>query len=344
MEPGTGEAALLTAPEATRPGRGFAVAAALATFGVSAAIGCLAVRRWRRALFWLLTDWAWIAVYVVATVTGHPRLFWGGLLAFVGWRVPAAIDAYRVVARARAEVTWPTLVKTWLVLTVGAIVMAAGVMRPFFAEAFQMPSKSMFPTLIVGDHIMVDKLRHSVRRGDVVVFKWPPDPNIDYVKRVVGLPGDVLEIAHGRLSINGAVLPRERFQEDCPKGPDGYTAFEDAVPCILWHETLDGRTYDIGTETVLGEGRDFVAQVVPAGAVFVLGDNRDNSSDSRMWGYVPLANVKGVVRFVWWSSSGPQRGGTCGGSGSIRWCADGRAGREDWRGSDDDGMICLWVV
>ena len=298
-----------------RPRRGFAFAAALATFWVSAAIGCVAVRRWRRALFWLLTDWAWMGVYVVAAVTGHPRLWWGGLFGFIAWRVPAAVDAYRVVARARAraEVTWPTLIKAWVVLTVGAIVMAAGVIRPYFAEAFLIPSKSMFPNLILGDHLMVDKLRHSVRRGDVVVFKWPPDPNVDYVKRVVGLPGDVVEIAQGRLSINGAPLLRERYQDDCPKGPDGFTAFEDATPCVLWHETLDGRTYDIGTETVLGEGRDFAAQVVPAGAVFVLGDNRDNSSDSRLWGYVPLANVKGVVRFVWWSSSGR------GMRGDVRW-------------------------
>jgi len=307
MEPGSGEAAVATVPETMRPGRGFAVAAALATFWVSAAIGCVAVRRWRRALFWLLTDWAWIAVYVFAAVTGHPRLWWAGLLAFIGWRVPAAVDSYRVVARARAraEVTWPTLIKTWVVLTVWAIVMMAGVIRPFFAEAFQTPSKSMFPGLIVGDKIMADKLHHAVRRGDVVVFKWPVDPGVEYVKRVVGLPGDVLEMVHGELSINGAALPRERYQDDCPQGPDGYTAFEDAIPCVLWHETLDGRTYDIGTETVLGR-RDFPKTVVPAGAVFVLGDNRDNSSDSRMWGFVPEANVKGVVRFVWWSSSGPR--------------------------------------
>jgi signal peptidase I len=310
---GIGEAALVTPRGAIGPRRGVAFAAALATLWVSAAIGCVAVRRWRRALFWLLTDWAWIVVVVVAAVTGHPRLWWGGILAFLGWHVPAAIDAYRVVARARAEATWPTLVKAWLVLTVGAIVMAAGVIRPFFSEAFQIPSKGMVPTLIVGDHIMVDKLHHSVRRGDVVVFRWPPDPSVEYVKRVVGLPGDVVELAQGRLSINGAALPRERYQDECPTGPDGATAFEDATPCVLWHETLDGRTYDIGTETVLGEGRDFVAQVVPAGAVFVLGDNRDNSSDSRMWGDVPLANVKGVVRFIWWSSSGE------GMRGEVRW-------------------------
>jgi signal peptidase I len=168
-----------------------------------------------------------------------------------------------------------------------------------------------------GDHIMVDKLRHSVRRGDVVVFEYPPDPRFEYVKRVVGLPGDVVEIALGRLSINGALLPRERYQDECPQGPDGATIREDATPCVLWHETLDGRTYDIGTLTEVGEGRDFAATVVPAGAVFVLGDNRDITSDSRVWGSVPVENVKGVARFVWWSTtpSWSERGRR----GKVRW-------------------------
>jgi signal peptidase I len=315
MEPGTGEAVRVAPPQAARPTRAFAVAAALATLCVSAAIGCLALRRWRRALFWLVTDWAWIVVFEVAAITGHPRLFWVGLLGFLGWHIPAAVDAYRLAARARArdEATWPTLIKAWVVLTVGAIVMAAGVLRPFFSEGFQMPSGSMVPTLLPGDHIMVDKLRHTVRRGDVIVFKWPRDPSIDYVKRLVGLPGDVVQISGGRLLVNGVELPRERYQEDCPQGPDGLTDFENAGPCVRWHETLDGHTYDIGTNTVLGEAGDMIRIVVPADALFVLGDNRDASSDSRYWGYVPLANVKGVVRFIWWSSPGP------GLRGPVRW-------------------------
>jgi signal peptidase I len=303
MEPMIGEGTSTNPPHTGRPTWGFACVAALATFSVSAAIGCAAVRRWRRALFWLLTDWMWVVVFVTAGVTGPPRLFLAGGLAFVVWRVPAAIDAYLVVTRARArdEVTWPTLIQTWIVLSVGAIVATRGVIRPFFAEGFQIPSKGMAPTLIVGDHIIVDKLRYSPHRGDPVVFKYPLDPTADYVRRVVGLPGDVVAILQGRLVINGTVLPRERYQEDCPKRSDGFV--DDTSPCVLWHETLDERTYDIGSDTAFGERHDMDPKIVPPNALFVLGDNRDNSSDSRAWGYVPLANVKGIVRFIWSSSS-----------------------------------------
>ena len=102
--------------------------------------------------------------------------------------------------------------------------------------------------------------------------------------------------------MNDVELPRDRVQEDCPKGPDGLTAFEDATPCVLWNETLDGRSYQIGTDTILGE-RSSQRSIVPPDTVYVLGDNRDNSSDSRVWGPVPLANIKGTVTFIWWSAA-----------------------------------------
>jgi signal peptidase I len=147
---------------------------------------------------------------------------------------------------------------------------------------------------------MVDKLRRVPERGDVIVFKYPLDPSTDYVKRVVGLPGDVVEIVAGRLVVNGVEAPRQRSESDCPR--DGTPSVEANTSCVLWDETLDGRTYRIETETTLGERGDFSRKVVEPDHVFVLGDNRDNSSDSRVWGTVPLEYVKGIVRFVWWSS------------------------------------------
>jgi signal peptidase I len=165
----------------------------------------------------------------------------------------------------------------------------------------------MSPTLIKGDDIFVDKRKRAPARGDVIVFKYPLDPSTTYVKRVIALGGDVVEISRGAVAVNGKPLPREVVQSGCPAGSD-----RDDVPCFLWNETLDdGRSYEIGTDTSLGE-RDFDRKVVPSGALFVLGDNRDNSSDSRVWGAVPVENVKGVVRFVWWSSAGRGMGGVRG--------------------------------
>ena len=310
---GGGAASLVPPRRATR---GTAVAAALATFWVSAALGFVAARRWKRAVFWELTDWAWIGVGIAGALSGHPRLMWAGFFACIAWRIPAAVDAYRVVSRAADPMGWGTLVCVWCGLALFAFVMARGVIRPFFLEAFQIPATSMYPTLLVGDHIFVDKRRRVPQRGDVIVFQYPIEPSTAYIKRVIGLPGDIIEISAGALVVNGAPVSRARFQEDCGKGADGFTAYEESIPCVLWHETLDGRTYEIGTDTDLGERRDFFRSVVPENAVFVLGDNRDNSSDSRVWGAVPLQNIKGVARLVWWSRA-PAAGSQS--SPGVRW-------------------------
>jgi len=285
-------------PAAERPTRGLILTSTIATLGFSAGIGSIVVRRWRRAAVWLALEVAFYAVAIASILASRPGLMWAGFFAALGLRIPAAIDAYRLARRAVALASWRVLIAAWLVLTVGPVVLAAGVIRPFIVEAFQIPSKSMYPTLLVGDHLFVDKLHRTPRRGDVVVFRFPPDPPADYVKRVVALPGDVVAIADGKLAINGVELPLERFQEDCPKGADGFTAYEDGIPCVLSREVLDGRKYTIAPQAVL---QPFGPLVVPPGHVFVLGDNRDNSSDSRVFGPVPLETVKGVVLFIWWS-------------------------------------------
>jgi signal peptidase I len=197
---------------------------------------------------------------------------------------------------------------TWLVVTLAAVGLAAGVIRPFLPETIQMPSKSMYPTLLVGDRVFADKLHRTPKRGDVILFKYPLDQSADYIKRVIGLAGDVVEISHGTVRVNGVELPREVVQKNCPKGPDGITIFENAIPCVLWNETVDGHTYKIGTDTVMGE-RPMQRIVVPPGTVFVIGDNRDNSSDSRVWGSVRLESIKGTVTFILGSSA----------QGGVRW-------------------------
>ena len=200
--------------------------------------------------------------------------------------------------------------------SIGVAVAVALLLRAFVVEAFQIPSGSMIPTLAVGDHIFVSKFSYGLsipftdmkilqyaepKRGDVIVFKWPNDHSIDYIKRVVGLPGDVIEMRDEQLYINGKPVPRERVPRPCDdeEAPRSGELFE-AHDCELWMETLG----DVRHETIQVPGhggRDFPRKIVEPHHLFMMGDNRDNSSDSRFWGTVDLDLVKGRALIVWWS-------------------------------------------
>ena len=191
--------------------------------------------------------------------------------------------------------------------SIGIAVAIALLLRAFVVEAFQIPSGSMIPTLEVGDHIFVAKFSYGLvvpfsnkkifefnapSRGDVIVFKYPQDPSIDYIKRVVGLPGEKLELRHNELFINDKPMPRELV------GP--YRDGDDEQDRELWHEQLGEKQHE-----ALQDGsrppQNFGPIMVPAGNVFVMGDNRDNSSDSRVWGPVTHDLIKGKALIVWWS-------------------------------------------
>jgi signal peptidase I len=197
--------------------------------------------------------------------------------------------------------------------SIGVAVAIALLLRAFVVEAFQIPSGSMIPTLEVGDHIFVSKFSYGLtipftntkiaqlgdpKRGDIIVFKYPLDQSTDYIKRVVGLPGDALEMRDGELYVNGHAVPRERV-------PRAYQYTDTSQGSSqgdseLWMETLDGRKHATIQERIHGP-RDFPRTVVPGGHVFVMGDNRDNSSDSRVWGFVDKDLIKGRALIVWWS-------------------------------------------
>jgi len=208
----------------------------------------------------------------------------------------------------------------------------ACVLRAFVVEAFQIPSGSMIPTLEVGDHIFVSKFAYGFSipftnkkifewrdpaRGDVIVFKYPRDLNTDYIKRVVGLPGDLVEVKHSEVYVNGHLMPRERL------GPYKYAESEgDVRDCELWQEHLSDDPHLLIQEN-RGQGpgggredRDLPATRIPPHAVFVMGDNRDNSYDSRFWGTVDLDLIKGKALIIWWSrAQAPSKGFF----DSIRW-------------------------
>ncbi len=212
----------------------------------------------------------------------------------------------------------------WLDWTAGLfpVILAVFVLRSFLFEPFKIPSGSMIPTLHVGDLILVNKFHYGVRlpvvntkvianneprRGDVMVFRYPPQPSLDYIKRVVGVPGDEVSYLNKQLKVNGQPVPREALPEFFDGDAMRYSK--------AFRETLDGRTYstlndDDRPAFVPGVAEfpyrdqcnytvEGVVCKVPQGHYFLMGDNRDNSLDSRYWGFVPEANIVGKAFFVW---------------------------------------------
>ncbi|SBS27846.1 Signal peptidase I [Marinomonas spartinae] len=178
--------------------------------------------------------------------------------------------------------------------------------RSFVVEPFQIPSGSMLPTLKIGDFILVNKFDYGIRlpvlnttlikttepkRGDVIVFKYPRDPSINYIKRVVGLPGDHISYHNKILKINGKLISK-KFITNLPPSPD-----QNQEAVSLFKEDLDGTVHDIYNNHYPNPLQgDYV---VPKGHYFVMGDNRDNSADSRVWGFVPESDLKGRAFYVW---------------------------------------------
>jgi signal peptidase I len=261
--------------------------------------------------------------------------------------------------------------------SIGAAILIALALRAFVIEAFKIPSSSMYPTLEIGDHIFVNKFIYGVRipytnvkffelrgpkRGEVIVFRYPCDMDRDYIKRVVALAGDTVEVRCNVVHVNGVAVPSKMIEsgDSC-----SYKDFDEhdnrwfTRQCSRYRETVDGTPYDtyhdaerparedrISEGNATGDARDFpsrqipfppscqqsddsqkaanIVQVkgkivetkrdtvakacepqlhytVPAGHVFVMGDNRNNSNDSRVWGAVPTANIKGKALFIWLS-------------------------------------------
>ncbi len=212
----------------------------------------------------------------------------------------------------------------WLDWTAGLfpVIISVFFLRSFIVEPFKIPSGSMIPTLLVGDLILVNKFHYGLRlpvlntkitegekpqRGDVMVFRYPPKPSLDYIKRVVGVPGDTVAYLNKRLTINGQAVPTdsvpEFFDEDAMRyfkqfeekfGTQSHRVLNDEqrpafVPGADKFPGSEGCAYTI-------EG---VTCKVPEGHFFMMGDNRDNSMDSRYWGFVPEKNIVGKAFFVW---------------------------------------------
>lgn len=213
----------------------------------------------------------------------------------------------------------------WLDWTAGLfpVILAVFLLRSFLFEPFKIPSGSMVPTLLVGDLILVNKFHYGVRlpvlntkivknndpkRGDVIVFRYPVDPRVDYIKRVVAIPGDQITYNNQQLSINGQLVPVQSqgdFYDDdsmryAPKfsetlGDTAHSILVDPKRASIYRP-MDSFVNFRDNCRYSAEG---VSCKVPAGHYFVMGDNRDNSQDSRYWGFVPDENIVGRAFMVW---------------------------------------------
>ncbi|WP_293442496.1 signal peptidase I [Persephonella sp.] len=202
--------------------------------------------------------------------------------------------------------------------TIAFIVIVVSLIRIFLAQAFNIPSGSMKPTLLVGDFILVNKLvygdwsigipfsgidfyRYKNRiakpdRGDIIVFKYPENPKIDFIKRIIGLPGDIVEVKDDIVYLNGKPLKRVKagyFEEKNAKA----VKYVETIP-----RKYNGKEHSYTVIEIFdGEGKDFGPVEVPEGHYFVLGDNRDNSRDSRFWGFVPDDYIIGQAFVIYFS-------------------------------------------
>lgn len=190
------------------------------------------------------------------------------------------------------------------------------VVRSFIVEPFRIPSSSMVPTLQIGDHIFVSKFSYALslpftkfqfltlsepKRGDVVVFLWPRDESFHYVKRVIGLPGDRIQIKGRDVLVNGKEIIKTPISIE--KLPMQMAVNQEDEEGIFLEEKIENFSHLIrhNKTTSFGhESRD-LDEVIPPNYYFVMGDNRDDSSDSRSWGLVPKENIKGKAKLIWLS-------------------------------------------
>jgi signal peptidase I len=212
----------------------------------------------------------------------------------------------------------------WLDWTAGLfpVIVVVFLLRSFLFEPFKIPSGSMIPTLLINDLILVNKFHYGVRlpvintkildnntpqRGDVMVFRYPPKPSLDYIKRVVGVPGDEVAYLNKKLTVNGKPVPKtalpDFFDEDSMRYARQFQEVNGSKPYRILNDD-DRPAFIPGAEDFPFKqncrySSEGVVCKVPEGHYFMMGDNRDNSLDSRYWGFVPDRSIVGKAFFVW---------------------------------------------
>ncbi len=221
-----------------------------------------------------------------------------------------------------------------LARALGLCLAAVLFVRSFVFEPFKIPSSSMVPTLKIGDHIFVSKFSFGLslpftkvelirwgepQRGDIIVFLFPRDESLHYIKRVVGVPGDLIEFRGKDVIVNGEPLPKELVTDQNlvadVVGESGFTGelFKEKIGPVVHYAKYSAKTaYEFS--------RSSPPQAVPEDQYFVVGDNRDDSYDSRNWGFVPRENIKGKAQVIWMSLD---QGEAWGKLNKVRWARCG---------------------
>jgi signal peptidase I len=284
--------------EKSKPRRRIAPVASLIEPGA----GQVAVGNYRRGLLWFVLHCAAVLA-VTLGLLASAIAFW--LLFAVAQliRLASALDVIRLPAADPARLpSWRKTALLWIALmATGQLEVAA--IRANLVESFKIPAGSMIPTLLVGDHLFVDKRAREPGRGDVIVFK-PPGRKERFIKRVVAIAGDTIELRDGVIWLNGRAVERRHVDAPC--------AYWDRLDrggwlqrsCDRWQESIDGASYPVIFDPGPGPARSFAALTVAPGSVYVLGDNRDNSHDSRFFGSIPQRDIQGRALSLWWSSDG----------------------------------------
>ena len=294
---------------------------------------------------WYLGKWTGnfsLLLFILSVVT---LVYWlAERFRFAPARLAAAAELERHDGRRRAELARQGITQVdtnvararesvlaqpwWLDWTAGLfpVILAVFLLRSFLFEPFKIPSGSMIPTLLIGDLILVNKFHYGVRlpvinkkiianhdprRGDVVVFRYPKDTSVDYIKRVVGLPGDEVTWRDQKLSINGkevaaqALPPPGFYDEDSLRY---FPVFTEQLGDVEHRMLVNPQArrpfgpeeaYTFPFRENCRYSAEAVSCKVPAGHYYMMGDNRDNSEDSRYWGFVPDENIVGRAFFVW---------------------------------------------
>jgi len=280
-------------------------------------------------------DFSLVLVLVVAVA---------GLIWLIDALVFAPARRRAISAAGREPDTLPVPVTVDYARSFFPVAVIVLVVRSFIFEPFRIPSDSMMPTLLDGDFIIVNKFAYGLRlpvlnekfigvgepqRGDVVVFRFPPDPAVNYIKRLVGLPGDHVRMVSDQLIVNGVPVPQQsagRFDDTCyhnmrltteELGKHTHQTLSCLTPDEIAIEPSDTcnrrmeRNYECAEPTVLSrpDHGDFDEIVVPAGQYLMIGDNRDNSYDGRFWGFVPEDHLVGKATRIWFNYDLKRSGG-----------------------------------